>query len=130
MAVEITHFIAVMQDITERHALGEALRQAQRLEASGQLAGGVASEFKKLLAIIRRSLQLLLMGCCCASLTSDRGAASRLDSPRTPDPGSASRHSAHDSAFSIIHQRWPPELANTTTDALWAANTSALACAA
>lgn len=41
---KITHFLAVKEDITERRALEGELRQAQKLEAIGQLASGIAHE--------------------------------------------------------------------------------------
>lgn len=40
----ITHFLAVKEDITERRALQGELHQAQKLEAIGQLAAGIAHE--------------------------------------------------------------------------------------
>jgi two-component system cell cycle sensor histidine kinase/response regulator CckA len=50
----------IAEDVTERRALEEQLRQALKIEAVGQLAGGMAHEFNNYLGIVLGYSELLL----------------------------------------------------------------------
>jgi PAS domain S-box-containing protein len=57
---EITHFLAVKEDITERLETENQLTHALKVEAAGQLTSGIVHDFNNLLTIITGNLQLLL----------------------------------------------------------------------
>ncbi|MSU22241.1 MAG: PAS domain-containing sensor histidine kinase [Opitutus sp.] len=55
----VTHIVATYRDQTEKRRLLEALVHAQRLDAVGRLAGGVAHDFNNLISVINGYCEML-----------------------------------------------------------------------
>jgi len=56
---EITHFISIKQDISQRRLTEEALRRSQKMDAIGQLSGGIAHDFNNQLGIVLGYLDII-----------------------------------------------------------------------
>ncbi len=60
-AGQVVNYVAVKRDVTHEAQLEAALRQSQKMEAIGQLAGGVAHDFNNILAALLLQTELLAM---------------------------------------------------------------------
>lgn len=58
----ITHYVAFARDVTAQKQVADLLRQAQKMEAVGQLAGGIVHDFNNILGIILNNAELGLEG--------------------------------------------------------------------
>lgn len=73
---------AIAEDVTDRRALEDQFRQAQKMEAVGRLAGGVAHDFNNLLMVISGYAEVILAQLDEADPLREKGRAIQLAADR------------------------------------------------
>ena len=73
---------AIAEDVTDRRALEDQFRQAQKMEAVGRLAGGVAHDFNNLLMVISGYAEVILGQLDPTSPLHEKGRAIQLAADR------------------------------------------------
>ncbi|GGF41281.1 hypothetical protein GCM10011611_54620 [Aliidongia dinghuensis] len=96
--------VGFLHETTEQRGLEEALRQAQKMEAVGQLTGGIAHDFNNVLTIVAGNLELLEMR------LNDRPDVKRLASAASMATSRAERLTQQLLAFSRKQQLQPEPL--------------------
>ena len=54
-----THFVAILHDVTARIAAEEALARSARLDAIGQMTGGISHDFSNILTVVIGNMELI-----------------------------------------------------------------------
>jgi PAS domain S-box-containing protein len=73
---------AIAEDVTDRRALEDQFRQAQKMEAVGRLAGGVAHDFNNLLMVISGYAEVILAKLPIENPLHEKGRAIQLAADR------------------------------------------------
>ena len=73
---------AIAEDVTDRRALEDQFRQAQKMEAVGRLAGGVAHDFNNLLMVISGYAEVILSEVDLRNSLHEKGRAIQLAADR------------------------------------------------